>query len=247
MKKNLILLAVFAASVAAAADEKNHLDFSASTVPTTFTFNGNSTDEITLVGVTTLNGTTLSDADHSVTVNGQLFNDKSGGIGVLKSATINLGSGGSLVVKGDVNFGTDTNNFAFTFTLPELIVETDDASLDGELGFKSYNIFKANSGNYQIWNWEKATYTATSVTEDVAATWAGQKVQDYTGEMNKAGAYTVWSGEETKNGETYSYIDVRYAFQYKYVGSDTEAVPEPTTATLSLLALAGLAARRRRK
>ncbi len=53
--------------------------------------------------------------------------------------------------------------------------------------------------------------------------------------INAAEGYSVSYGELMNNG-SYSYVNVTVA-----------AVPEPTTATLSLLALAGLAARRRRK
>ena len=91
-------------------------------------------------------------------------------------------------------------------------------------------------------------YVKADTTEDLttfagykaaAMSWGTAVTNDFTGERIPQGwgTYTV----NTLNGWEGKYIPVTT------VTLSTPAVPEPATATLSLLALAGLAARRRRK
>lgn len=58
------------------------------------------------------------------------------------------------------------------------------------------------------------------------------------------GADTTNLGEPTIPADTYSYYVGKYAF---VADAESQSIPEPSTATLSLLALAGLCVRRRRK
>ncbi len=78
---------------------------------------------------------------------------------------------------------------------------------------------------------------------------AGKSVTSALGQVltQTAGETYSLSIQATKGAETNGYFVGIGAIQFNEVVAPTPAVPEPATATLSLLALAGLAARRRRK
>ena len=83
---------------------------------------------------------------------------------------------------------------------------------------------------------KKGTFTLT--VGDAVGTYTVDAIDNTI--FTKGSNNNVWTNG---GGEKLSGISVKYAGAVV----DTPAIPEPTTATLSLLALAGLAARRRRK
>ena len=97
---------------------------------------------------------------------------------------------------------------------------------------------------YSLWSYDSETSTATELFKYVNTGVSGTVTETYNAsEVDASNLFVVWTANPTNGAAsggtkiTISGIDVSY----------TPAVPEPTTATLSLLALAGLAARRRRK
>ncbi|MBR3902842.1 MAG: PEP-CTERM sorting domain-containing protein [Akkermansia sp.] len=99
-----------------------------------------------------------------------------------------------------------------------------------------------NKLGYSVWS-----YNGTTATELIGLTYqgnAGSVSQTYdTGTVNASQLFVLWTANHpTGNaggGTTVTVSNIALSY--------TPAVPEPATATLSLLALAGLAARRRRK
>ena len=96
---------------------------------------------------------------------------------------------------------------------------------------------------YSLWSYDATTSTATELIATTGLTTAGTVDVTYnTADVNPSTLFVVWTANPSTGAEsndatvTISNIALNYT-----------AVPEPTTATLSLLALAGLAARRRRK
>ena len=95
---------------------------------------------------------------------------------------------------------------------------------------------------YSLWSYDATTSTATELIATTGLTTAGTVDVTYnTADVNPSTLFVVWTANPSTGAEsngvkvTISDIALNYT-----------AVPEPTTATLSLLALAGLAARRRR-
>ena len=98
---------------------------------------------------------------------------------------------------------------------------------------------------YSLWSYDATTSTATELIATTGLSAAGTVDVTYnTADVNPSTLFVVWTANpsgETGNagaGQTITISDIALSYT---------AVPEPTTATLSLLALAGLAARRRRK
>ena len=97
-----------------------------------------------------------------------------------------------------------------------------------------------NKLGYSLWSYDAATTTATQLVGPTKVDAAGDVSVTYdTALVEPSQLFVVWSSNlENQHGSNVtigvSNIQVEY-------------VPEPATATLSLLALAGLAARRRRK
>ncbi|MBQ8900757.1 MAG: PEP-CTERM sorting domain-containing protein [Akkermansia sp.] len=95
---------------------------------------------------------------------------------------------------------------------------------------------------YSLWSYDATDKTATELIATTGLTTAGTVKETYnTADVNPSTLFVVWTANPSTGAEsdgarvTISDIALSYT-----------AVPEPTTATLSLLALAGLAARRRR-
>ncbi len=262
MKKTLITLAataVAAASVAQAAT----LDFTnPGSLPTEVTFAGDGSDVITLAGATTLN-IKVDGADGSITVSDysiggvtinntyRFFNyhDHLGGDDLSKAAfkggTINFGNSGSLTISQDSGASLNQMGMKFTFTL-DTVIETDDTELLA--AGKAVLTRSLLSADGALWyrggTGDAFTYTASGVD--------GATLTDMTGTADGNGALaktlTVDSGVgafQLYNADDNS-TSVAYVVQY-IAKTPASNVPEPATATLSLLALAGLAARRRRK
>lgn len=98
---------------------------------------------------------------------------------------------------------------------------------------------------YSLWSYDATTETATELIPTTGLTEAGTVDVTYNAaDVNPSTLFVVWTANpatETGNagaGQTVTISNIALSYT---------AVPEPTTATLSLLALAGLAARRRRK
>ncbi len=238
MKKTLITLAALAASVASAAT----LDFNTAKNGSSVTFDGDG-DIIILTGATTLktdivayptwtNTFTCGDVTVTAEPGLRLFgvhydNGSNNSTNrVLTNATIDFGTAGSLTVTQEGGINLINQALTFNVTLGDLYVETDDASLDGtSAGAATRTLFVDTQNG--MWNHETKNYTIAAVDVD------GNSVTGYT--VNHS------SGS----------IGLTYNTLYKYVAPEQpgtgDNIPEPTTATLSLLALAGLAARRRRK
>ena len=143
------------------------------------------------------------------------------------SITIDFGTNGSITSANEINFGQNLENITLKATL------TDDqiSTLSVADAVVTRNLLNAG-GNYGVWNFD----TAKSVTLEIV----GLTGYEYKGLITSAddlteGQYGYIS--TTKNG-------VNAAGTVQMV---VKGIPEPTTATLSLLALAGLAARRRRR
>ena len=101
---------------------------------------------------------------------------------------------------------------------------------------------------YSLWSYDATTSTATELIATTGLTEAGTVEATYnTADVNPSTLFVVWNANPStgaeSNGAKVTISDI--ALNYTAV-SAAPAVPEPTTATLSLLALCGLAARRRR-
>ena len=141
------------------------------------------------------------------------------------SFTINFGTSGSITTAQNINFGESVQSFTISASM------TDEQLVDLEAGKVVTRTLMTGNANWGIWNFgDKGTKTF-SIDNLAGYTYVG----------------AVENTDELKDGE----------FGYIYTNTDSVdtvalavkglSVPEPTTATLSLLALAGLAARRRRK
>ncbi len=261
MKKTLITLAAFAmASVASAAT----LDLTSATLPTTPTTFAGSGDSITLAAGTTLaqkDGTwtfTVGKQTTTYTNTNDLFKHQNGTAGVLTNGTLNFGLDGSLTITPSTgNYNLNGMEMTFNVVL-DFVIETDDASLNNKTVVLTRNLVTGTAGaeGQGIWNRTgenngfTMSVTAQSPFEGTLAQVMSPTISsiegDYDISITESDAVGTWHIVN----EGRSDISVAYIAQYKYVspsGGGAESVPEPTTATLSLLALAGLAARRRRK
>ncbi len=152
-------------------------------------------------------------------------------------------------VKGDypilMTFGADQDN---CFTLWAHLVENGyDLGFGGKGNFTHESV--TSNGTYNINNTQPLTYTIISSgtkTPTLELYIDGTKISsttyNATGEVIDSTLATITFGAQKGTSDdriAATFTDVKL---YKL-----QAVPEPTTATLSLLALAGLAARRRRK
>lgn len=142
------------------------------------------------------------------------------------SVTIDFGLSSSINSANEINFGKNINI--------TLIAALTDAQLSDltKAGTVVTRTLLSAGGNYGVWNFD----TAKSVTLEIA----GLSGYEYKG--------LVKSVDDLTDGQ-YGYISttVNGANAPGVVQMVVKGIPEPTTATLSLLALAGLAARRRRK
>ncbi len=141
--------------------------------------------------------------------------------------TIDFGTSGSITTANHLNFGQDTTVITFR---ADLAKEDMDTVLAG--GSATRTLLEGK-GDYGIWNMgdgdEKKNVASAS--------------------LNAAGLTNVGfvrSTDDIGDGQYgFLYLDTADSDSLQLVAKGL--VPEPTTATLSLLALAGLALRRRRK
>lgn len=101
---------------------------------------------------------------------------------------------------------------------------------------------------FSVTGGETYTITLTKIGTDVSLAVDGKEVSTGTLADSVSGNITdITLGGNTTNGYRINETVHSVSYSVLTVTPDTPAVPEPTTATLSLLALAGLAARRRRR
>lgn len=150
--------------------------------------------------------------------------DKSAGVAL---AVYEVGDSGATTYVGLSDIQADatcTQNGSITFTFNELALDTDT----------TYGFFYVNANADS-----DALANGSTTLGDVARTWAVRLVKTTTGASSN-----VYTNDGT------SFVGSGWMAKVTLESTDTPAspaVPEPATATLSLLALAGLAARRRRK
>ena len=139
---------------------------------------------------------------------------------------------------------TATNSFTFVSTpscggeYVALGVSLGEAASAITLTFTS-----DKKAGYSLWSYDATTSTATQLIATTDLTKADTVEATYnTADVNPSTLFVVWTANPStgaeKGGQKVTISDIALSYT---------AVPEPTTATLSLLALAGLAARRRRK
>ena len=115
-------------------------------------------------------------------------------------------------------------------------------SLDGTLTKDSTDT------TFSVTGGETYTITLTKIGTAVSLAVDGKEVSTGTLADSVSGNITdIALGGNTTNGYRINETVHSVSYSVLTVTPDTPAVPEPTTATLSLLALAGLAARRRRR
>ena len=138
---------------------------------------------------------------------------------------------------------TGTNSFTFVSSSSQggeyvaLGVSLEEAASAITLTFTS-----DKKAGYSLWSYDATTSTATELIATTGLTEAGTVDVTYnTADVNPSTLFVVWTANPStgaeSNGAQVTISDIALSYT---------AVPEPTTATLSLLALAGLAARRRR-
>ncbi len=106
--------------------------------------------------------------------------------------------------------------------------------------------------NYTNKDIAAATNYFVAVVYKTGDTWQMQTTGDLTASSTAQGSLTVSGLDGLTDDNVYIFTKTwgtwgRATMEYSMTASVTAPVPEPATATLSLLALAGLAARRRRK
>ncbi len=266
MKKTLITLAALAmASVASA----KHLDFTNLSGASEFTFDqpawntstnsweGSPSNTLTLTGKTTFDAAnkTISNGTATVTYTNAVddifrvhngSSDQFAGPYIMTLATINLGKDGSLYLDRNVGSGYNLGEMRWTVSgTLETIVYTDDQTLLAKGAEVVSRTLIQDLDKGAMWNREGNTNTVfSSLTfNNISGTAMTQVANGTTLTTTDTGKFVI------ANPNNYT-MDVQYVVTYMAktpVDGGTESVPEPTTATLSLLALAGLAARRRRK
>ncbi len=247
MKKTLITLLALAGVAAAATDltylgGNNNKDLT-SIEDSNFPYlglgntyaNSNILESITTVGNKDYNLTFDDTGAVSFIVNESLYFNQIYTTGAVTSYTITFGANGSLnaATKKDQTWGGSiqfTQNATVTLNIG--VSEEQLANTTAGEIFKRTVINSTDTLKNAIWNvTDKLTvnaiglngYENVGLVADVTTLQAGQY-----------GYMKVLSGDENSGGAD----GISLVFK---------AIPEPTTATLSLLALAGLAARRRRK
>lgn len=163
-----------------------------------------------------------------------------------------FGGTGQNYAQSDYNDITVADNASFTFkSRPALSGEY--VALGVELTEKASSITLSFSNDkkvgYSLWSYDAATATATELFATTGLTTAGSVNVTYdTTEVDPSTLFVVWTANPSTGAEggntqvTISNISLSYT-----PADSSPLVPEPATATLGLLALCGLTARRRRK
>ena len=143
------------------------------------------------------------------------------------------------------SYGTDisiTSSTSFTFTCrPALSGEyvALGVALENAADAITLSFTTSNKLGYSLWSYNGTTATATELIGNTFSD-AGDVSFTYTGFVEPTQLFVVWtanhSGGNAGGGTAVNVSNIGISY-----------IPEPATATLSLLALAGLAARRRRK
>lgn len=159
-----------------------------------------------------------------------------------------FGGTGQNYAQTSYNDITITSTSSFTFkSRPALSGEYVALGVSLEEAASAITLTFTNDkkAGYSLWSYDAATSTATELIATTGLTTAGTVEVTYDAtDVEPSTLFVVWTANPSTGAEggntlvTISNIGLSYA---------TAPIPEPTTATLSLLALAGLAARRRRK
>lgn len=171
----------------------------------------------------------------SITINIRSLQNSAG----IKLALTN--SSGVILTLSD-NAVTSTGNQTWTFS--NTTVSTTDTlyfvytALENEDAVVGYTLTTGGDGKVTK---DEVTGGVTNVSDLIMC--GASSLADY-GDGNTAGVSTL-AFLGSNNSRDFTLNDVRYAPYVTVV--TTATIPEPSTATLSLLALAGLAVRRRRK
>ena len=254
MKKTIIALMASACVVSAYTDTAASTSFGISGTDYAADYrlimNGNDandkTIEITATGITTIaaiDGNGLNNIDSvTFTVDNVLtitdYAKLSGKNG--NTTILNLGNNGSIILsKSDAVFSSNAVT-SLTLNAGLLTGETERTLITCDyLKINSLTLNITAPAGYEngglVYKYNNAYYASSDVT------------------MNGSGYCSIKNGAtaiELADGNVYTVADIRGNSGASIKGLSllsTAPIPEPTTATLSLIALAGLAARRRRK
>ena len=274
MKKTLITLLALAGVTAAA--DKVQIDFGRYDAQTDGYYNiyvaeGFSTDQHTANYV---NGATSATTTHSLTLGGQEITltyahttevSDCGGKGLMPTLTTTEEPGdwknaydGDLPsgVQGNVSDGITTqagNGGTHTLTFSNLAAGTYTLSAFGAYyGKDAFSAITVSLGDELTANWSfQACETGTWSTDNTATSTSTVNLNSYVDAGDTPynhGYYFTADGITVEEGASLSVtIAGKGSYGRTPLNYVSLMVPEPTTATLSLLALAGLAARRRRR
>ncbi|MBR5293034.1 MAG: PEP-CTERM sorting domain-containing protein [Clostridia bacterium] len=230
-----------------------------------------------LAGVSMADTLTISNANNKASTESTLFTDVAADISILTTVNAGLNTTTDYVESSyfaDTNVG-DGGSFTYTLTFtPTEDLVLNDLSLDFFLSNKdgkaqrsdksfSYALTLSSSGENAevLYSTEKTTLDTgwTGKTDNAKVTYADSPYKtDGTINATEAKSNTLTlefkdgialsAGAEYKLAVSIARANNTNNGYYAGIGNITMAVvPEPATATLSLLALAGLCARRRRK
>lgn len=164
--------------------------------------------------------------------------------------TLSLGSGSTFSAYRDAANPTATSAHESTLTLTTLQAGAG-ATLNANISFTADSSLILDGTLTMGSDVALATGMSLTLSESMLADLYGYNaVTLFTGVDNLTlDNVTMADGETLNANGVFSNLDTRYDYSLAYVGGmvSLAAIPEPATATLSLLALAALAARRRRK